>query len=79
MYCTGEAALVVAGFGAEHAVDALEAARREAVVVLLVAGSGPREHDVIAVLSAGSAIPIVLRIVLRIIQMETSFIFCKDP
>lgn len=57
--------MVVARLGAQHAVDALEAARRELVVVALVAGRGPREHDVVAVLAARRAVPVVFRVVLR--------------
>ena len=61
---TGKAAHIVARFGTEDAVDALEATGRELVVVLLVPGRCSSEHDVIAILSAWRAVSIVLRIVL---------------
>ena len=57
--------MIIARLGAEHSVDALQAARREFVVVPLVAGRGPREHDVVAVLAARRAVPVVFRVVLR--------------
>ena len=61
---TGEAALEAAGLGVEDAVDAAQAARAELVVVGLVAGGGAGEHDVVAVLAAGRAVLVLLRVVL---------------
>ena len=63
---TLKASLDALGLGVEYGVDALETARTEFVVVSLVAGRGPGEHYVIAVLSTGCATRIVLRIVLWI-------------
>lgn len=64
MINTLKASLYALGFGVEDGVDALETAGTELVVVPLVAGRGPREHYVIAVLTAGRAVCVVLGIVL---------------
>ena len=61
---TGKAAFGITSLGVEHSVDALETARAELVVVLLVARGGAGEHDVIAVLSARRAVAILFGVVL---------------
>ena len=48
-----------------HLADALQAARAELAVVLLVARGGACVHDVVAVLAAGHARLVVLGIVLE--------------
>jgi len=58
-----EAAAAAARLGRQHRADRVQAARRELVVVALVARGGAREHDVVAVLAARRA---VFRVVLKI-------------
>ena len=61
---TCETALLVAGFGAEDTVNALEAAGWEFVIISLIARGGTGKHDVVSVLAAWSAVPVIFRIVL---------------
>lgn len=65
---TDEASFGPPGLGAQHLLDALEAAGAELAVVALVARGGAREHDVVAVLAAGNALLVVLRVVLKITE-----------
>jgi len=58
---TGETSSGAPGFDVQHGVDGGQAARREAIVVLLVARRGSGEHNVVAVVAAGRA---YLRVVL---------------
>ena len=61
----GEASLDPPGLGLQHLADVLQAARAELLVVLLVTRSGPREHDVVAVVAARHARLVVLGVVLE--------------
>ena len=62
---TFETALLVTSLGAEDAVNALETAGWELVIVSLIAGSGTSEHDVVAIFPTRRAIPVVFWIVLK--------------
>ena len=56
----------------QHGVDGAQAARREAVVVALVARGGARVHDVVAVHAARRALLVVVRVVLVTTRRDVS-------
>ena len=68
LYClflTCKASLGTAGLSCEHLVDAAKAAGREPLVVDLVPGGRPGEHDEVPVLSTRDAVSVILRVVGR--------------